>query len=140
MNKKLSCILLVDDDPMCHFVHKRVIRNADCAEWVQVAHDGAEAIIYLEKARTGETLWPDLIFLDINMPGVDGWDFLDAYKGLYEVGKVVTAIVVLSSSLNPDDEARALADPNVRSYDTKILTPAALQGHLERLFADNGGR
>lgn len=68
MKKKLSCILLVDDDNDCNFFHQLIINQLDCAEKTLTARNGLEALEFLKLSNEGKYPKPDLIFLDINMP------------------------------------------------------------------------
>jgi CheY-like chemotaxis protein len=73
---------------------------------------------------------PDLIFLDINMPAMDGWEFLAEYQTLPAEKKADTVLIMLTTSLNPDDEKRTLEIPEVSGFENKPLN----QGQLERLL------
>src|SRR5258708_36657106 len=106
MNKKLNCILLIDDDEPTNFLNKMTIDQSGCAEWVQVVQSGQEALDYLQgtgrfKNRKEDYPRPDLIFLDINMPAMDGWEFLDKYKELPKDQKAEIVLIMLTTSLNP---------------------------------------
>ena len=80
MDKPLKLILLVDDDEATNFLHKIMINDAGCAQGIHVAKNGKEAIEYLTNAIEGKYPQPDLIFLDINMPVMNGWEFLDEFE------------------------------------------------------------
>jgi len=87
MKKKLSCVLLVDDDEPTNFLNRIILEEAGCAERIEVAQSGQAALSYLQKAGEhgpGGVVYPNpsLIFLDINMPAMDGWEFLSRYKTL----------------------------------------------------------
>jgi CheY-like chemotaxis protein len=118
-----------------------IIQAAGCVNHVQVAETGIEALDYLTSTGRfisgGEVFPPpDLIFLDINMPGMDGWEFLQAYKklNLEHQGKV---IVMLTTSLNPDDEVKARAMDEIAAYMTKPLTKEMLEDILQQYFRKN---
>lgn len=88
MTKKVKCILLIDDDEPTNFLHKIVISDSGRAEKVVEVQSGFEALDYLEKMEDGKYPQPDLIFLDINMPAMNGWEFLEEYDKLDEGKKV----------------------------------------------------
>ena len=136
MKNKLNCILLVDDDEPTNFLNKMVLEDVDCAETIRVADSGQGALEYLEKAEgpNGNPSSPDLIFLDINMPAMNGWEFLERYSGLAKQHKANVVIVMLTTSLNPDDRAKASNIPDVSGFETKPLTPEKLQSILEKYF------
>lgn len=137
MKDKLKTILLVDDDVPTNHLHKLVIRKLDCAENIVMARTGAEAIDVLTKPdENGNYLVPELIFLDINMPVMNGWEFLEAYKKLEldQQGKFV--VVMLTTSLNPDDQSRANELPQVQDFVSKPLTTDILRKILTGYFPD----
>jgi CheY-like chemotaxis protein len=135
MKNKLNCILLVDDDEPTNFLNKMVLENVDCAETIKVADSGQDALSYLEQtAPNGNPSSPDLIFLDINMPAMNGWEFLERYSSLERKHKANVVIVMLTTSLNPDDRAKASNIPDVSGFETKPLTPEKLQAILEKYF------
>lgn len=78
MKQKLNCILLIDDDEPTNFLNQYIIEEADCAHTVLVEQSGRDAIDYLKSRKVQATddpqyPLPDLLFLDINMPAMDGW-------------------------------------------------------------------
>ncbi len=112
MKKKLNCVLLVDDNESDNFLHKRVIAKADIANRIEIALNGKEALDFLtnrSKSAHDENGYaqPELIFLDINMPVMDGWEFLEEYRKLEEAQKGKIVFIMLTTSLNPTDKIRA---------------------------------
>ena len=112
MERKLDCVLLIDDDEPTNYLNVRIIRKVNCANQIRAVQTAREA---LNSLRNGDTSkdpanpcsQPDLIFLDINMPGLSGWDFLEAYKRLRIPNEEKAVIVMLTSSPNPDDRPRS---------------------------------
>jgi len=133
MKKKLGCILLVDDDHEDNFYHKIVIERMEIADQIAVALNGIEALDYLQKENR---VIPELIFLDINMPKMNGWEFLDQYKHLDKEKKSRIVIMMLSTSANPADLKRAREIEEVTGYQTKPLTKEMLTEILDIYFAD----
>lgn len=122
MDNNITSVLLVDDDRECLFFHKYILRECGLVERMDTAMNGQEAILLIEnKLNTGEAL-PQLLFLDINMPVMDGWEFLEQYNMFPEDVKSQMKLVMLSASANPDDEARALSNKDVWRFCQKNLT------------------
>lgn len=133
MKTKLSCILLIDDDPSCNFIHERLLMRMGCTEKVEIARDGVEGLEFLRSKNTR----PDIIFLDINMPKMNGWEFLEEYQHLSEEEKSKIVIVMLTSSLNPDDRTKAESYSAVSDYDSKYLDEEAVNKILHKHFKDH---
>jgi len=134
--KKLQCILLVDDDHSTNFLHRKILQRAGITENVVVALNGKEAIDYLSGSYDNggaECLQPELILLDINMPLMDGWEFLNAYKSLKDQQDKII-IVMLTTSLNPDDKIRATTIPEISGFQTKPLSIEMLNGIVQEHF------
>lgn len=126
--------MLVDDDVNDNFFHEREIKkiNPECT--VIVKHTGREALDYLRSVKNDGSD-PNVIFLDINMPGMNGWDFLKEYNWLDINIQDRATIVMLTTSENPDDEARARSFGLVADYIIKPLTREKLKDIILRLFA-----
>lgn len=134
IKEKLNCILLVDDDEDCNFFHTRLIKKMNIAENVAIALDGKEALDFLTSEEKGVYPRPAIIFLDINMPVMDGWDFLEAYSSLNDDQKAQIILIMLTTSLNPDDKQKALNNRYVKDFKNKYLTKEDLNQVLEEHF------
>ncbi len=122
MRQKLKCVLLVDDDEATNFVHTMVVKQADCAEMVKSVQNGRQALEYLSEVIEGTYPPPDFIFLDINMPEMDGWEFLRAYEKLPTEIQVSTIIVLLTTPLSSDDAEKAKKIPTISGFKNKMLS------------------
>lgn len=120
--KKLGCVLLIDDDESTNFINEFVIDNEDCAEEIVSTESGEDALNLLKPEKDPEPLRPDLIFLDVNMPGMNGWEFLQEYEQLPQDVRENSVVVVLTTSPNPDDKQRAETFPEVKEFINKPLT------------------
>ncbi len=121
MKKKMDSVLLVDDNDFCNEFHQIIINKMGITEKVEVATDGKEALAYLKSTVNGKHPKPDLIFLDINMPVMNGWEFLEEYKKL-DAEMKANIIVIVTSSFNPDDKKRADLMDCVDGFKEKFLS------------------
>jgi len=134
MKKKLNCILLIDDDTEDNYFHQLVINEMNITERVEVALNGVEALNFLKNENQ---IQPDIIFLDINMPKMNGWEFLDAYKELRADQKAKVLVVMLTTSVSPSDKVKAEQFPDIVGFNSKPLTEEMLTKILEEHFSDN---
>lgn len=134
----LDCIILVDDDKITNFINQRVIKKADIDVIVKVNQTGLEAINYLQSMNTFSTNKyprPGIIFLDINMPGMNGWDFINEFKKLPEEQREKIVIAMLTTSTNPDDENNAKALPEINIFLKKPLSIDKLNDTIKAFYA-----
>lgn len=129
--------MLVDDNPDDLFFHERVIRKNDAANTVISKQGGVEALEYLKAKKEHPTTHPDLIFLDINMLGMNGWEFLEEYGMLDAEYQCKITIVMLTTSDNPDDKKRALSKTPKIDFRTKPLTKEMLSDVMVNYFSEN---
>ena len=129
MKEKLKCILLIDDNEDDNNYNKAIIEESGIAETVMVAENGLQAMIFLTKENQ---MQPDLIFLDINMPKMNGWEFLEAYKNIEK--KTNNVIVMLTMSQSPDDKKRAEGIKEIVGYQTKPMSAEGLNQIIEKNF------
>jgi CheY-like chemotaxis protein len=123
-------VLLVEDDPITILVCKRTIEIAGFANEVKSVVNGQEAIDYLKEA----SFQPNLILLDLNMPILNGWEFLDWFATWVTDTSGIPAIYILSSTVDPEDQRKAMEYPNVRGFISKPLTKEHL-ANLAKEFA-----
>jgi CheY-like chemotaxis protein len=134
LKKKLNCILLVDDDPDDNLYHQIIIKKMDIVNTIAVAKNGLEALAFLKKEQQEP---PELIFLDINMPKMNGWEFLEEYKYLDPQQKSKVIIVMLTTSANPDDIKKAKELEDLTGFQTKPLSKETMTALLEEHFKDH---
>jgi len=123
--------MLVDDNPDDNFFHEREIKKNKLADCVLTENSAREALEYLKSKKDPHA---DLIFLDINMPGMNGWEFLEQYSKLSKELQSHAVVIMLTTSENPDDEARAKTWSFVSDYITKPLTNEIMKDMIAKYF------
>ncbi|WP_437399380.1 response regulator [Flagellimonas lutimaris] len=99
--KKVNCIFIVDDDPITVFGIKKMLKSVASCDDIQIFQNGFEAYEAMKERQEKGKAIPDVIFLDINMPIMDGWDFLDELIAL-DIDEHIT-INMITSSIDPLD-------------------------------------
>ena len=119
----IRCTLLVDDDPATNYLNRKLLQRLSVTVQVREARNGQEALQLLATSCTDPVApaCPALIFLDVNMPVMNGFDFLDAYQQLPLAQQRAIVIVMLTTSLHPTDVEHADLLP-VAGFLTKPLT------------------
>ncbi|MCG9880445.1 MAG: response regulator [Bacteroidia bacterium] len=121
----LKNVMLVDDDDVTLMICKLRLKKSGFTEEVLSFENGEDAIKYFENQMLlpeNERVAPELIFLDINMPVMNGWEFLDAFEEKYIQSFPHTKIKILSSSVDPKDEEKAHSNKRILGFVTKPLT------------------
>jgi CheY-like chemotaxis protein len=127
--QQINTVLVVDDDDNWCFLSKRILQKAGVGKQVITAQNGLAAINKLETmVAKGEQL-PELIFLDIKMPVMDGFEFLDEITKTARLDLSQTRIFICSSSFHLQDRERAKLYP-IAGFITKPLTPEILKDIL----------
>jgi CheY-like chemotaxis protein len=139
MSRKLNCIMLIDDNPHDNFFHEREIKKFNSDLIILVKNSGIDALNYLKSDKNNDGQHPDLIFLDINMPCMNGWEFLEEYGKLDKKLQGQAVVTMLTTSQNPDDKARAKAWGFLFDYITKPLTQDAIKNIFDKYFFDADG-
>ncbi|MGK0236459.1 MAG: CheY-like chemotaxis protein [Psychroserpens sp.] len=130
MVKKLPIIGIIDDDTIYQFILTSIINQNKLAESILSFLDGEKAIRYLMNNKTKNEKIPDILFLDVNMPIMDGWMFIEEYARLKKDITKKIAIFMLSSSVNPIDIERADKISEISNY---IIKPIKYE-EVRRIF------
>jgi len=132
--EKLPCILLVDDDPVNNFLNQHLLEKLAVADQLLVAQNGQEAFTLLQQHYSeAEEAYPALILLDINMPIMNGFEFLQAYQQLPLAQQQALVIVMLTTSMQPQEIARA-QQLHVTDFLSKPLTREKIDTVLQTHF------
>jgi len=112
----INLALLIDDDKASNFISTKYLTDSKLVKSIVSFEKGQLALNYLSTIE----LFPDIIFLDINMPTMDGWEFLEKYRNLNLLKREKTRIVLLSTAISSRDNKRRLDYPEI---DKIILKP-----------------
>lgn len=123
----MDSVLIIDDNEIDNFVSKRVIENSKFSNNVRIITSGEEALTFLENHKGEETKLPRVIFLDLNMPVVDGFMFLFEFDDFPDLVKKKCKIVILSGALEQKTIDKILKNEHVLDYISKPLTESALR-------------
>jgi CheY-like chemotaxis protein len=128
----LDLILCVDDDPITLMLCKKVIGKTTFSNKIITAQNGEEALSYFDEIKNDfevnnkSTPLPQLIFLDLNMPVMGGWEFLDCFSSSDYSNFNTIKVVVLSSTIDPEDLQKASTYPMVIDFLSKPITLSML--------------
>ena len=126
--------MLIDDNNDDNFFHGREIKKNNPAVIIIVKNSGTDALEYLKAQIYIKEPRPDLIFLDINMPVMNGWEFLDEYNLLDKELQSRAIIIMLSTSRNPEDEERRVKWSFVSDFIKKPLTRVNMEVIIKKYF------
>jgi CheY-like chemotaxis protein len=123
--RKFKLVLLIDDDPIINYINKRLMEIHGLAENIVSFISPQEALNYLKKS----VVYPDLIFLDIYMPVMDGFEFMEEYENFPDSIKAKTRIMILSSTEDPEEIERI---SNNKRFEQFLGKPLNIE-HLKSL-------
>jgi CheY-like chemotaxis protein len=126
----IKTVLCVDDDPITLMLSKMVLNKASFCNELVTAKNGEEAILYFENLliANNNDNYPKLIFLDLNMPIMNGWEFLDTFieKELHHTFKEIK-VIILSSTVDPNDIEKSKKYPIVIKFLPKPINKEMLE-------------
>lgn len=127
-------VLCIDDDPISVMLCRKVISRSEFAETTDAANNGENALKYLQKiAETFGEIYPEIILLDLNMPIMNGWEFLENYEREFAAADNMSKIVILSSTIDPEDLKKSKQYSTVIGFISKPITIESLK-EVERKF------
>ncbi|HEY0743023.1 MAG TPA: response regulator [Chryseosolibacter sp.] len=130
MAAKAPIIALVDDDKIFQLTASKTLKSTAITDTILQFENGEQALRFLRDHTTSPESLPDYIFLDINMPMIDGWMFLEDYESLKQKFSKSINIYMVSSSIDTRDIERARRNANVKDY---IVKPVTREKFLELL-------
>jgi len=129
--QKLSSVLLVDDDSTNNFLNELLFKSLDVTDRLLVAENGTQALDLIEHQAGPDE--PALILLDVNMPGMNGIQFLEAYQQLPELQRTSTVVIMLTTTMDARDLAR-LDELHIAGLVSKPLTKEKIDDILQLHF------
>lgn len=122
MNKDALHILIIDDDEINNFIATRLIGKIPVKAKIETCLNGLEGLNFIKSKMDEQESIPDIIFLDINMPIMNGWEFLDEFEQLRPLINKEICINMLSSSVYNDDITKAKTYETVNTFISKPLS------------------
>lgn len=134
--KPLQTILLIDDDDTTNYLNHRLLTRLEVAPDIRVVKNGEEALDYLRNAFAGVSEYPipDLVFVDIKMSVMDGFEFLEEYQKLEQKKKDKIVMLMLTSSASFYDLEKLKEFPDVRKHYSKPLTEVDVREMMQEYF------
>ena len=127
-------VLLIDDNAIDNYIAKTIISKRAAAEKISVMISAIDALVYLKTLQNNAEEFPDTIFLDIQMPEMDGFGFLEEFELFPKIVTEKTIVFMLTSSSDPEDIKRSTEYPAVKKYFSKPLNEDILNEVLKHAF------
>ena len=127
-------ILLIDDNRVDNFVNQFIVEKAEITKTIVVKNIPSEALDYLNDLVQSDKDFPELIFLDIKMPKMDGFEFLKEFAKFPETKSINCNVVMITSSHHPDDINNAKVNPFIKHYIIKPLDARKLEEAIKVVF------
>ncbi len=125
--------MLIDDDEIFTYIIKKIIEESDIAEHINIFSNGRDAINYLSEVANEVVLLPKVIFLDLNMPLLDGWGFLDEYIRLKPKLCRKINLYVITSSVSHYDHEKSKEYSDITDFIVKPLAKEKFIAIIKKL-------
>ncbi|TGN14530.1 response regulator [Leptospira ilyithenensis] len=132
-DKKINIISIIDDDIVYQVLASKIIRSTELVSEIMQFYDGEEALDFFEENAENSSAWPEIIFLDLNMPYMDGWQFLKEFANRGFHGKGLSTIYIVSSSNSDIDKQKAKEFSEVTGY---YIKPVLKEDYL-KIFSEH---
>lgn len=127
MSFPFKFVMLVDEDEIDNIINQKILESNNFAERIIVFRTGQDGLDFLKQNKDIADQLPEIIFLDINMPIMDGFQFLEEFEKIGGAVHDKCRIIMLSSSISPRDIDRAASNRFVKKYLNKPLNSRYLQ-------------
>ncbi len=124
---------MIDDDEVYQFIFRRQVEISNLASKIHIFPNGQKGLEYLSKALKDTDSLPQYIFLDINMPIMDGWQFLEAFSALKKELSKDICIYLVTSSIDERDIEKATHFVDVKEYLIKPISENKILEVLEKI-------
>lgn len=124
---KLNKVCVIDDDLIYSIAIKHIIKRSEISDDTLFFKNGLAALDYFTAHSTDPALMPDIILLDLNMPILDGWQFLDQYEPLAGQFSKNIPVYIVSSSVDEEEYSKARLFPTVKDFIVKPITEEKLR-------------
>ena len=124
-------LVIIDDDPIDHFMMKHILRGKNYFDTTTYTIYGSLVLEYMEMYKTQPDKLPDMIFLDLNMPGFSGWEFLERMEKIKNDIDKDIQVYVISSSLRPSD----MESSSKYSFVNEFISKPVDSGDVERIVS-----
>lgn len=129
---KVNLVCIIDDDKIYRYTIEKYIKMLDLAEEVILYADGEDALDFLKTNAKKKDELPDIIFLDVNMPLLDGWEFMESYQNVKPLLIKEIKIYMVSSSIDERDKTRALNIPGICDFIVKPIEEQHLRDLMKK--------
>lgn len=126
-----SRVFIIDDDPIHQRIAQIMISKHNLFDEYFSYTDAQKALDFLQENKKNEETLPDVILLDLNMPVLDGWDFLETFETLIKEFKKNIRVFIVSSSVDEKDLLRSKSYVAVKGFISKPLSPDIIRSIIE---------
>lgn len=137
MKKKLKTILLIDDDTPTNYYHEVILQDAKCTENVVIQYSSDRALDYFRTLKNNKLPYPELVFLDMNMPGWDGFEFIEMLQTFFPGTKDKMKIVILTSLPEAPSLQQIELNNQIVGVKSKPLTEEVVWDLIQTHFSSN---
>ncbi|MEP7319878.1 MAG: response regulator [Panacibacter sp.] len=126
---KYKNVMIIDDDPVTLIIGEKLMKITNFSENVTSYSNGADALDYLKQQlfKQVDTAIPQMIFLDLNMPGINGWEFMELFSHLNAGIQPLPVLTIFSSTVEKEDKDKAFRYSFVKNFFLKPLQKAHLE-------------